>query len=554
MACAVFACLRATMWMPDLTTHGDVHPHPGSLGGVYQRQHDQRGACSLSLLSQNVGRGAATWECFKYCHDQKYDIVALQEIGFKPSEPQCFIRFASRHGYRVFSASSVQRDPQSWGGVLLLVQKTTSVDRSAASLNLSLSVTVLVGDVAVACVYQPPTQIRMPMVQHILETSMLLPRDTPFMVLGDFNDEPAACPVADTLADEHFSVLAVTDRQGNFLPTRFEGNRCIDYAIVNCARCFSVPCFADDAFSDHKALCFRILPRRSLRAKPVTRLRKHFNLARPSCVPQLLWQTWLLKKRRMFDDYHCHRLSNQADVDTAWCELSLRSQQCLRFAWSNARKQFPQDDLPEPPAKYMDKIFVQKGPPLCGQLDDCQESFRLRRTRNTSARLQEMCKLQRLGRNDAPCFASLWHKVQGPWFDGLSLDQNTRNLEKQISRISRAEAQRQRLSAWRESLRNDETKCFRWLKTAVAMPFKGLFSQNSLEATDDVASSLLLIKDRWLPVWHRAAPDLEVLRLRIADALRTRPACPQGVWARPTAFEWATCAKKLRSRAASPAG
>ena len=52
--------------------------------------------------------------------------------------------------------------------------------------------------------------------------------------LGDWNLEPSECDIAQVLQhDYNASILAVTDTDGNLLPTRFEGQRAIDYGLTN---------------------------------------------------------------------------------------------------------------------------------------------------------------------------------------------------------------------------------------------------------------------------------------------------------------------------------
>ena len=77
--------------------------------------------------------------------------------------------------------------------------------------------------------------------------------------MGDWNLEPSECDIAQVLQhDYNASILAVTDTDGNLLPTRFEGQRAIDYGLTNAF--FRSQHFQESRIGDHKTIQCCICP------------------------------------------------------------------------------------------------------------------------------------------------------------------------------------------------------------------------------------------------------------------------------------------------------
>ena len=51
------------------------------------------------------------------------------------------------------------------------------------------------------------------------------------VLVGDFNREPHESCEVQAFSEGH--VKAVEDAQGSYIPSRWEGNRCIDWALTN---------------------------------------------------------------------------------------------------------------------------------------------------------------------------------------------------------------------------------------------------------------------------------------------------------------------------------
>ena len=108
-----------------------------------------------------------------------------------PGEREYFHRYANKHKYRMFDGPSIIRHKNARGCVILLVRYDLRCRLiSILSEEEGQVVTVMVENIAVTSWYQPPQESRIPAACHILESLQLLPRGTPWVGLGDWNDTP----------------------------------------------------------------------------------------------------------------------------------------------------------------------------------------------------------------------------------------------------------------------------------------------------------------------------------------------------------------------------
>ena len=185
-------------WVPDLCEHGDIHPNPGPRTSSLQAK----------VWSCNVGRGTTSWEFFNFCKSKNIDVVCIQEVGLRQSELHALMRAAERASYRVYLADCRHKQRQSWGGVLLLVHtRLRSCQLEAYSQDDGQAVTVLIEDVALTSCYQPPHEPRMPLNSHQLEMAHLVPPSTPWVCLGDHNDEPSEHPVLQAFENDGYHAV-----------------------------------------------------------------------------------------------------------------------------------------------------------------------------------------------------------------------------------------------------------------------------------------------------------------------------------------------------------
>ena len=140
------------------------------------------------------------------------------------------------------------------------------------------------------CVYQPPPQPRIPFVEHCLEIKLLSPRSNRWICVGDFNDTPCEQLLLDNEAFPGLSIVAAQNPDNQeFLPTRWSGNRCIDYIITSCSSIITSISLSGEAISDHKILCANFtLDGHGSREFP-HRFQRTPDLSKPDEVPINAW-------------------------------------------------------------------------------------------------------------------------------------------------------------------------------------------------------------------------------------------------------------------------
>ena len=97
----------------------------------------------------------------------------------------------------------------------------------------------------------------------------------PVVILEDFNQEPELADRWTALADGGAAkVVSLPD--GTRAPTRWEGNRCIDWIWSSHPFMVDELAFSEAVFSDHKALTFNLQYRQDLRISNLLKLFRSF--------------------------------------------------------------------------------------------------------------------------------------------------------------------------------------------------------------------------------------------------------------------------------------
>ncbi|OLQ01146.1 hypothetical protein AK812_SmicGene16129 [Symbiodinium microadriaticum] len=237
----------------------------------------------FQVRSINVGRGNGAWEAFQLAQKHKIDILALQEDGLKSCERHGFIRHVCKSQYRIYDAPARVRKHQAWGGAMLLVHsrlRSTQID--TLSCDDCQCVTARVENITFSSCYQVPAGARLPLAQHLTEMQVLMPAGSVFAAVGDFNDTPSETCILQDAASPGLTAMFARLANGAPAPTRWEGNRCIDYLVTNsCSNFTPVRLLETEAIADHKILHFDAIFDTEQSAHP-WRLQKHVDLSRPA--------------------------------------------------------------------------------------------------------------------------------------------------------------------------------------------------------------------------------------------------------------------------------
>ena len=530
------------MWQADLTTHGDVHPNPGPPN------------LPFSLWSCNVGRGTGAWEFFELALAHNIDVIAIQEDGLIPSERSSFYKRVSRNHYRVYAGSSMLRPQGAFGGVILLVHSSLrSCQLGDLSVEEGQCATALVENVAISTVYQPPSQGRLTIAEHLQEMLILLPRHMPWLCIGDHNDEPHNHPMLQHQVFAGLEACFAKDNTGNALSTRWEGTRCIDYFITNAAAHINDISLLDEAIADHKIVSSMILSQSHDRIHPY-RLVKSPKLQRPDDYPLDLWQ----QACQEYVDSHSIVMlpqdASQLDTDLLWDNISAYYENMLTFALMRHGNPHPRQQRRRSLAKG--QVSFTRHYPSQSTLDRANDGFVIRKLRNFIAKIREVMKLQRCQRTSTPEYASLIQKLQrSPFFQlGIPWAEQLEVAEEALHR-ERAEQSTSRLHAWKQRMQSSIGTCYKWIKTTQYTPFCGLFSASLHihDVTTSITDALALIREHWRLVWQRPHHDLRPALDRInAEMNRLHFDDPPNTWTPLTANQLAQRATKLKGKAAGP--
>ena len=367
------------------------------------------------VLSCNAGRGATSWEFYHFCITKDVDVIYIQEVGLRQSELHALMRAAERASYRVYLADCRHKPRQSWGGVLLLVHtRLRSCQLEVFSQDDGQAVTVLIEDVALTSCYQPPNEPRMPLNSHQLEMAHLVPPSTPWVCLGDHNDEPSEHPVLQAFENDGYRAVCARNQDGSLVPTRWGGSRCIDYAITSTDGRISKAQLLDDAFADHFVFACEI-KLHNYCSEPQSACFHHRtnDISRPKAFCKKRWQELCREEFSRLVPLAFPETTDQEGIDSLWSAWSLRYEMASRFTKRRALQEALDSELPNFDNRPHKGNFVLKttAPQTHPELK-VGDSFRLRKLRNVLARLREMQKLERLGKQLTGEYLNLQAKIR----------------------------------------------------------------------------------------------------------------------------------------------
>ena len=142
----------------------------------------------------------------------------------------------------------------------------------------------------------------------------------PWFGVGDFNQTPSQ-----VLPDAGFQTFAVTDASGEFVPSRWDGQRCIDFGVCLGARVLPSIRYGDAKISDHKTVHVVLTELPTLRAGRVIQATPHFR--KPDEVDAALWSNSL--------QLAWERVSEPpvGDTDEEWMQYCQAAEEA--FVWAS---------------------------------------------------------------------------------------------------------------------------------------------------------------------------------------------------------------------------
>jgi hypothetical protein len=527
----------ASQWIRDLTMEG-IHPHPGPSR-----------ALRFCLINSN-GR-ENTWALARWAVSDRIEMCVIAEHCMLPQHQADLARYLLLKGYRSWFVAppAVQNVKGQWytsGGVAVFVRSDKPcreiqqcITPDGQAIMMQLDHAYVIGT------YIPPRNNTQDL--DILATlddwiKSLGPLQ-PVVLCGDFNQEPDLATRWTNLS-EGGAVSAVADADGSYLPTRWEGRRCIDWAWVSHPHMVSALRFPDFSLSDHRAVEFQLTYDQAC-----VRLFKHVptkKLTKPDNLEQHIWVEAVSKA---WGEVRCPECSN---TEQEWLEF------CQSAEEAHARALQACGLQDERPARNVrpkgSRMQVQEYQPKTFRLkQNC--GFRELKLRKLLGRVKEAIFQTQRANADRVVRVLL----QRIWNHPLVRHQHFRSIA-EIETWAEGELKAQiradnllRLQQWRQDMRQSMPKATAWVKKQNTLPVTSVYEESYQggAATTSNHESLKAIEAFWGKIWNRDRPDPHVA---FQQWRQHAPNGPPLAWANITAEELSQQALRQRGSAPGPDG
>ena len=224
-------------WIKDLCAEG-VEPHPGP------RVRRKRSS-ALDIAQININGRSNLWNLSQHFHTFGVDAICVQETHMDPQEQAQFAQSVWKKGWVTFGITTTSKR-----GVLTLVRKhwkskiLYQLDQPGGQC-----LAVQVGHLCLVNLYAAHDHDRETCTAQVFEFLQSL-NPSPWVLTGDFNDEPHESPLALGLQGCDFFFCLPPPG----VSSRWEGKRVIDYGISNCPFKHEHLDMMPEKWSDHR-LC-----------------------------------------------------------------------------------------------------------------------------------------------------------------------------------------------------------------------------------------------------------------------------------------------------------
>ena len=487
-------------WLRDVTEDGDVEPNPGpsdsSASTVIRPMH-------IAFL--NVGGCSNMFEALDFVtsrpKDQRPAIFAFAETRADPSSQVSATKKALRGGFKVWWIGSTKgayaNDHQAWlGGICVGVDLSLSCLHLASWSNHQGSLMQLdVGSFNLLVGWRRPNGERDLFDTELLAwTSQATAMGRTAVLIGDWNDEPSESPL------QHLGVVFEAPREGHgaLIPSRWHGQRSIDWTACNDSSTVIKTQFDQCRISDHKLLWMQL-------HTPFSR-RPHYvmvptpRLDRPEGISVRAW------RETLEDVYELISVKWADSADKQWEQLNFT----IELAVEHAREALGCEGLvvggkTRPKGSLPEVIAVESCCRCLRQAGD--DGVAIRKLNRFLGRLHEVV---RSGAVDEAAYDSLVRKIEETWPADIprsTFEETLGTVEEAVTKLR----QRRRyagIQSWKNKVSQGGSYAIRWLKNktgllppAVTDSFRGkdVVSRN-------VSQSIEIIAGFWRRVWWRDQP------------------------------------------------
>ena len=422
-----------------LTSDGDVESNPGP-------------SSALSCVSWNCQGKSKLYEALRLGALDAYDVVCLNESNFSAEDRCDFSKLVMQRGFHCYHGGGHEgHDTRgrrfARGGLVTMVKhgwasrllRTAWCEGQYEWLGVQMDGFVLYN------IHRKPGGDE---ALYTLEVQQLMGDYNRAVIVGDHNVHLGDYTV------EGSELVGCTDDQGNPIPSRHDGDRCLDYAVAKNVTTVLPEYPARSGRSDHKAFGFFVCGERQAK-ETLYRLRPTTCYDRPDTISAKEWT------ERQVQHWRVRPVpTDEGDTEKEWQWFNATAEHAMREAM---RGHGPPRDPPDRRPKGALISFVKAD----RRASECDpSSHKLRRLINLQGRLRECVRQSERGQ---PYFACLenarksWPLWLGPVSDWTQLFELLTTVDAALLQVGQKEALAG-IHKWQRQMAARGKKATQWLK------------------------------------------------------------------------------------------
>ena len=460
-------------WKRDLTAE-NIHPHPGP------------GHPDHWILSWNSRGSCNAWRGLNLLQDEGNlpSVLCLQEPDFEPRQGSQYVERLQKLGYKCWTIPAkpirtLKREFYRGGLLVALREHLRGGIWDTLACDEGYVMTLDLQSCLLSSVWRRPSQLDgLQFLEYVATvTEEAQRRQIPALWVGDWNETP------DDNAASIFlngSVLAVTDPD-QWVPSRFEGKRCLDYGILSGGYGFAdCPRYSECKISDHKMFWLRL--RLPIFQTDTWRFAWRPNYECPPEVPVEQWRAVLAEQWAAY--VPCF----SQDPDQDWEYFHQFAEKSMREALHLCGQPVPR---PGHARGNLPRVIKAERPQV--------NTFPARKLVNVLGRLYEVKRQLAKSQGDKKLLQKLWstwpseyNELWGSWNHAIEVFEQRIALENRKSK-------NQRLTEWRTRMRQGGKEVTRWMK-----PHKPPTPRSvSEDSCATITQTLDCIRSFWQRIWKR---------------------------------------------------
>ncbi|CAE7724149.1 unnamed protein product [Symbiodinium sp. CCMP2592] len=470
------------------------------------------------LFSCNANGYANSYQALDLAADKKPHFIMLQEVNSDGPRGQKLIAHCHRLGYRAWVALRPSTGSVTYGGILIAARRDVRCHFVTKEVGNTFEAIALDAEgFFLTAVWQRPGTTS----DSSFATwcgpllAAATRRQALWLCMGDFNEEPDSHPMLGSPDGCDFQ--APRSDGGQLIPTRWQGDRCIDWLMVS-EHGIQSSVWTDEAFiSDHKAIWADVTVPCGLHRAREYQVAIRFQ--RPLEVAESSWKKALAQALQGFED------RDLGNAEAEWNYLNQELEQGFGKAYQSLGCSPPEGRRAR--RKGTEVQWFAEG--AASKRWDKRGSFLQRRLAKWLGRAKEAQRQRALGRVNHGLEGRLldsWPKevprVMGS--DGfLSLD---RAVE-QCGLALEEERRRQRdtsLRRWHADMAQEGKAASKWLKNRPFLSAQGVVTEDAeghVHRTFDVMEAFDILLGKWREIWRRddTVPEMD----QAEDGVLARP-------------------------------